>query len=482
MTSASLRADYMVQQRRDREAFLDGMTQHLAADYKLRQKAHWEAKTSEVVALNTVKQRVAELKAERARELDQRRVRLAALLQSEDEAYRREFVSRQETPDDIRRRMAERLEQLRQTRLRDREADVKRRLDQRWKEGADELRLQDGQLQAQYTRLEQERQMWEKQQRAKIDKEDTDLFDELWRREYKRREAAEAEDIRKKEELNQARLTQLDWQRDMRADQRAEVERQEAAEKAMLRTEWEQERLREANLQAERSHMILQQNREIISQNQSIIAQKQLDMQRERELDRRLIEEALAREQAIFEAEKAARLRQREEAKATQQFVSDKSRKETEFDRMIERAAKEENDRQWERAEAKWQQQENARIALLREVYETRARDIDAKRQLEFEEKKKELEEKDRLTAEVQRAEEIEQARKEALRQAKVSHQEDVKWQMSEKHNLRQRDVQDEMYETRAMKLAELEYKRKIEEEKKKGKALLDELRAKRPF
>lgn len=482
MTSASLRADYMVQQRRTREAFLDGMNQHLAADYKLRQKAHWETKTAQVVAINTVKQRVSELKAERARELDERRVKLAALLQAEDEAYRREFVARQETPEDIRRRMAERLEQLREMRLKEREADVKRRLDQRWKESADELRLQDGQLQAQYTRLEQERQMWEKKQRSMTDKEEADFFDEMWRRDFKKREAAEMEDLKKKEELNQARMTQLDWQRDMRATQRAEAERQEAAEKAMLRAEWEQERQREAALQAERSRMILQQNRDIISQNQSIIAQKLEDIQRERELDKRLIEEALAREQAIFEEEKAARLRQREEAKATQQFVSDKARKETEFDRMIEKAAKEENDRQWERAEAKWQQQEAARIALLRQVYEDRAKAIDVKRMQEFEEKKRELEEKERVEAEVRRAEEIEEARKLALRQTKVSHQEDLRWQIGEKQNQRQRDVQDEMYEIRAMKLAELEYKRKIEEERKKGKALLDELRAKRPF
>ena len=482
MTSASLRADYMVQQRRNRETFLDGMNQHLAADYKLRQKATWEQKTAEVVAVNNVKQKVAEIKAERARELDQRRARLAELLMSEEEQYRQEYIARQETPEDIRRRMAERLQTLREARLKEREADVKRRLDQRWKESADELRLQDGQLSAQHTRLEQERQMWEKQQKSKQEQEESMLFDELWRREYIRRGEAEAEDLRKKEELNQSRLTQLNWQRDMRADQRAAEQNLSEAEKAMLRQEWEKERLRESELQEERRRMILQTNRDILTQNESIIQQKQLEIERERETDKRLIEAALAREQQAFELEKQQRLQQRLEAKATQQFVSDKSRKEAEFDKMIERAAKEENDRQWERAEAKWQAQEGARIALLRDVYEARAREIDAKRVRELEEKKREIAEKERIESEVRKAEEVDEMRKQALRMTKVSHQEDVKWQITDKERQKQQEVQDEMYEVRAMKLAELEYKRKIEEERKKGKALLDELRAKRPF
>jgi hypothetical protein len=53
---------------------------------------------------------------------------------------------------------------------------------------------------------------------------------------------------------------------------------------------------------------------------------------------------------------------------------------------------------------------------------------------------------------------------------------------MDHKDKSKRRDLQDKMYEERAAKLAEIQYKRMVEDEKKRGLQLLEELRSKRPF
>ena len=54
--------------------------------------------------------------------------------------------------------------------------------------------------------------------------------------------------------------------------------------------------------------------------------------------------------------------------------------------------------------------------------------------------------------------------------------------QVAEKQRFNKKEFQDRMYEERAAKLAELEYRRNIDVTKDRNKALLEELRSKRPY
>lgn len=415
-------------------------------------------------------------------QLEIRRKKLQDLLRLEDEQYKKEYIDRQETPEDIRKRMAERLDQLKSSREFERSQEVNAKYEQRWRESADELRNQEGKLSAIHCRLHQEKQMWEKEQQELMNKEEERIYNELWLQDKQKKDLQELERLKKKDELNQERLRYLDWQRNLRENNRKALSEREQMEKQMLNEEWDKEKQREAALKRERDRILRDRNLEIIQHNDLTKQLKQEEEQRERDLDRQLISEIIKREEAEEQEELENKIRRRLEAKDMIKHYNLRSKQEGDLERMIEEYAKAENDEQWRRLDKKWDMEEKARIMLMTEVYESRARDISLKRQRENEEREKERLEKERIAREVAQAEELERMRKTAARLNKVQNQDHLRWQIEEKERKKMMGYQEEMLEKRAAKLAEIQYQKKIEDEKKKGMELLDALRAKRPY
>ena len=60
--------------------------------------------------------------------------RLAAMLEAEDRQYEQEFMANLETPEQVREKMAQRLWELKEKRENERQNEVNRRLDQRFKD------------------------------------------------------------------------------------------------------------------------------------------------------------------------------------------------------------------------------------------------------------------------------------------------------------------------------------------------------------
>lgn len=75
----------------------------------------------------------------------------------------------------------------------------------------------------------------------------------------------------------------------------------------------------------------------------------------------------------------------------------------------------------------------------------------------------------------------MEQTAAQAL--ARQQQQSDVLQQIGEKERLKRKEYQEEMYEQRAMKLAEIAYKKKIDDEKVNNEMILTRMRqSTRPF
>ncbi len=70
--------------------------------------------------------------------------RLKALLDAEDRVYEEEFMANLETPEQVREKMAQRLNELKQRREEERVEEVNRRLEQRFKDTTDDLRKEAG--------------------------------------------------------------------------------------------------------------------------------------------------------------------------------------------------------------------------------------------------------------------------------------------------------------------------------------------------
>lgn len=109
-----------------------------------------------MIQKNIVKNRISQLREQADLNLDQRRRQLAALLEQEDRQYEQEFMSKLETPEQVRAKMAERLFELKGRREQERKDEVDKRLEQRFRDTADELRKEGSHFYTQQCQLERE--------------------------------------------------------------------------------------------------------------------------------------------------------------------------------------------------------------------------------------------------------------------------------------------------------------------------------------
>jgi hypothetical protein len=108
--------------------------------------------------------------------LDIRRKRLFELLEAEEEIYKREIIAKQETPEQVRKKMEERLFELKTQRERERLEQVKQLEERRFYESADELRKNDSEAFAISCYLEQENQMLDKMKRREQERMDEEVY------------------------------------------------------------------------------------------------------------------------------------------------------------------------------------------------------------------------------------------------------------------------------------------------------------------
>lgn len=88
------------------------MNNAIRADKNLMLKAHWEEKTDKTIRNNLVRDRIADMQKRKASDLNMRKSKLAALLAAEDKQYEQEFMDNLETPEQVRAKMAQKLEGL----------------------------------------------------------------------------------------------------------------------------------------------------------------------------------------------------------------------------------------------------------------------------------------------------------------------------------------------------------------------------------
>lgn len=141
------------------------MTTDINGDRNLAHKAHWEAKTNHLITKNLVRNRIVDMKRREASNLEQRKAKLAALLEAEDRMYESEFHDNLETPEQVREKMFERLQHLKEKRETERQAEVERRLDQRFKTANDTLRKEDARFYTYGTQIEREKQLIDKRRK-----------------------------------------------------------------------------------------------------------------------------------------------------------------------------------------------------------------------------------------------------------------------------------------------------------------------------
>ena len=196
-------------------------------------------------------------------------------------------------------------------------------------------------------------------------------------------------------------------------------------------------------------------------------------MEKSRDLE--LLNAALAREKALADIEEQEKNKRRQEVIDLQQYYKQSQNDKNAYEKLVDEFVQAEAERQYKMREALWQREEQARINLLKDVYNSREKDILLKQAM-----KKEMEwlkenERRQIEAALALANAQQEAKATTQAALKKNHQMDILKQMNEKDRIQRTYLQEKMYEERAAKLAELDYQRKIQTDKDTNAMMLSQ-------
>lgn len=127
--------------------------------------------------------------------------------------------------------------------------------------------------------------------------------------------------------------------------------------------------------------------------------------------------------------------------------------------------------------EDKWAKDDNARISLMKDVYNNRMQTVDYKgKAKEVTNWAKDLEKRE-VAALIAQQEKEDWEKRNKKQMTLAEHQGNILKQVNEIDRTKRRDLQEKMYEERAAKLAEMDYVRKIDTDKRTNTDLLNNWR-----
>ena len=427
--------------------------------------ALWEQKTDANIKKNEVRKRYEAIMARAESQLEARKVKLRTKLEEEQLTLQQELESQQVNPQEYRKLRAEKARKLAQARERERQQLASELIMKQWREGCDPLRhLESKQLLMNVVEV-QKKQLLDKGLREKEEREKDATFDLYSEQARAKQEQKEKEDQALMLQMDEEAKLILDQQVRERNVQKAFVEEQRQQEIAELKARWAQEE----KDQKEQDFKQHQKNQALGEELRAFNTMKQNEakvlLEKEREEDRRIVQEAIAKAKEEEEREKEISERQRDDARKYREHLKIQMQKEhedeTERDILIAQAEKE----QWAKIEAVRDAQEDARQKLMEEVIESRDQQIRKKQMDKYMDLQDREKDRVRILEELKALEEIEKDSLSRVKAERKQHQLDIQAQIVSKQERREQ----------SRKFEELEHELAMESERK-YKSIIDNL------
>jgi len=476
------RGEKFVSNRRMQEDRINNIQTKLKQEFQSKELAKFENKGKNVAQTNYIKQRLSQMRQRHLHNIEAKRLNLKALLDKENEQYKNEIRNLEDTPEQVREKMIARVTELRAQKESERQQEVAEKLDRRFREGADELRKVESEINELKNMHLRNIQMQEKHHLMEQQYHEDMIYAELWKRDMMRKAQKEQEEVVDRKRKNEERNVVLGWQKEENEKVRhSEAERVEA-EKRMLKENWQLEAERQRQLELRTFEMNKQLNNELFDHNIAQRAIKDEITRKEKETDKQMVDNIVNREIMLDHLEAEYKERQKRE---TREFLLNFKNRTNELhtqEAELERLIKEEMDQQYRKQQEQWKKEEDARIKLMYQVYDSRASDLQRKHDFVQEVKVEKEVEKNTVTKDILDYEDEIRRKKEEEWRRNRSHQSVIQKQMYDKRDIEQQRIQDKMAAEKADIQANLDYMRRVREEKEKGKRMLEELRKQRPF
>jgi len=407
-----------------------------------------------------------------------RRKKLSEILMDETKNYHQELIETMDTPEIVRKRMEQQLMELKSEMQQKTDDHVNKLLEKKFYDEADELRKNNSQAFEVECYLEQENQMLDKLKRREKEKEEEmfyvklNEFDNL-----KKLEKEKKDELEKKNKLQNIYNYQQ-WQREQNELDLKHKNDLKLLENSRLKEQWRRDDENEEENKLKRIQQNIQVYKDIeeFNKKEEIDRQKKIDFEKAK--DKELIDSILEKERALDEIDKAEKLKRKQEFIQNKKYLEYVLNQKKEAEAWMDKLAQDEADKAYQKEKEEWLKEEAKRIQLLKDVYKDRERAVLYHKQLREDEKGQILKEREILDEEIrkynQMVEEIN--RQEALR--RKTHQGELKYQINEKDNMRRKEQQDKLYEERAAQLWEMEYQKKIDQQKALHLQRLAEIKA----
>ena len=384
----------------------------------------------------------------------------------ETKNYHQELIQTMDTPEVVRKRMEQQLMELKSEMQQKTDDHVNKLLEKKFYDEADELRKNNSQAFEVECYLEQENQMLDKLKRREKEKEEEmfyvklNEFDNL-----KKLEKEKKDELEKKNKLQNIYNYQQ-WQREQNELDLKHKNDLKLLENSRLKEQWRRDDANEEENKLKRIQQNIQVYKDIeeFNKKEEIERQKKIDFEKAK--DKELIDSILEKERALDEIDKAEKLKRKQEFIQNKKYLEYVLNQKKEAEAWMDKLAQDEADKAYQKEKEEWLKEEAKRIQLLKDVYKDRERAVLYHKQLREDEKVQILKEREILDEEIRKYNQMieEINRQEALR--RKTHQGELKYQINEKDNMRRKEQQDKLYEERAAQLWEMEYQKKIDEQK----------------
>merc|ERR1719321_2084037 len=272
----------------------------------------------------------------------------------------------------------------------------------------------------------------------------------------------------------------LDQQVAFKRAHEASEREQLLAEKEHMRQLWDQAE-REQREQTEREKIAAAVERKKVDAFMYIQkAQREKEAQEEKDMDRQFVQSVLAKERALAEKEEADRQRAIAQAHAFNEALKVEMARNAESEADLIRLQNEESERQWQKRYKQWEAEELARRNLMQEVYDDRAKQVQMKTAEREHAMSERFKDADRIKADMDEQEYLEQEKQMAEALLRKRHQEELFRQMDFHQVQRHRELQQHAIEQRQAMIAEEKLQRALEAEKRKQQSMAEDIFAKR--
>uniref|UniRef100_A0A3B4ZCX7 Trichoplein keratin filament-binding protein n=1 Tax=Seriola lalandi dorsalis TaxID=1841481 RepID=A0A3B4ZCX7_SERLL len=406
------------------------------------------------------------LKEEKKASLEQRRNRLRAMLQEEQdrlEAELREVVPDRST---LASHLVQKTEELRTAR----EERRRKVVALNWMHISSSV---ESGLHKDHVVSQWQEQISEKKKQEVAEQEEKRRFENEYER--TRREALErmkqAEEKRKAEERE--RTEELRKQMEELKLREEEATRLKKEQEALLVKQWELEKLEEERRKLEERQKKSEMGHFLIRQYRAQLKRRAQQVQEEMEADRKILAALLEGEQDDKRLETARRERAIADAAWMKRVIEEQLQLEREREAEFDILHREEAQHVWEKREAQWENERKARERLMHEVLAGRQEQLELKMQKNREAQEESLRRREELIQELELESEIrrqEKVQDESRRTARIQELNAQVEQQRQEHWEEQRRIeQDEEEEREALRIQEEELRLEKQRMAKKG-------------